>query len=146
MSIPFSQYLEQLEIMFDHQKVAEAERKISFLAACSTEVYSELKLLFPGKNVRELELKEMTDALKKRFDQTENDLVQRIRFYARVQKPNERAVDFVLAVKQLAEFCNFGNFKDTAIRDKLLCGIQSKQLQERLLDEDDLTLALKLNA
>ncbi|XP_058814853.1 uncharacterized protein LOC131678636 [Topomyia yanbarensis] len=37
--------------------------------------------------------------------------------------------------------CHFGEFKDMAIRDKLVCGISDKDLQQRLFDEEDLTLA-----
>lgn len=140
-NITFSQYLDQLEWIYLHQKVEPEDRKTTFLASCGTAVYSELRLLFPGQDLKDIDYKDLTEALRKRFDKSESDLVQRIKFYARVQKPNERAVDFILAVKQLAEYCQFGSFKETAIRDKLLCGILSKQLQERLLDEDDLTLA-----
>lgn len=140
-SITFSQYLDQLEWIYLHQKVADGDKKTTFLASCGTAVYSELRLLYPGRNLKDIEYKDLTDSLRKRFDKSESDLVQRIKFYARVQKPGEKAVDFILAVKQLAEYCKFDTFKETAIRDKLLCGISSKQLQERLLDEEDLTLA-----
>lgn len=140
-AIPFSQYLEQLNWVLLHQKIPADEHKATFLASCGTEVYSELKLLFPGKDLANIELKELTDSLKKRYDRSESDLVQRVKFYARSQKPGERAVDFVLSVKQLAEYCNFGNFKDMAIRDRLVCGVSNKQLQERLLDEEELTLS-----
>ncbi|XP_058445754.1 uncharacterized protein LOC131426939 [Malaya genurostris] len=141
-TIPFAQFLEQLDWVFAHHKVTSPEeQKVSFLATCSREVYSELKLLFPGKDLKTVSFKEITDALKKRYDKTESDLIQRYKFYQRVQGPNESAEDFILAVKLQAEMCDFGEFKDMAIRDKLVCGISNKELQQRLFDEEDLTLA-----
>ncbi|XP_058448914.1 uncharacterized protein LOC131428872 [Malaya genurostris] len=140
-TIPFAQFLEQLYWVFAHHKVTSPEeQKVSFLATCSREVYSELTLLFPGKDLKTVSFKEITDALKKRYDKTESDLIQRYKFYQRVQGPNE-SEDFILAVKLQAEMCDFGEFKDMAIRDKLVCGISNKDLQQRLFDEEDLTLA-----
>ncbi|EAT47779.1 AAEL001117-PA [Aedes aegypti] len=141
-TIPFSQYLEQMEWVFIDNKMADAnEQKASFLAACGKEVYSELKLLFPGKDLKTVSFKEITDSLKKRYDKTESDMIQRFKFYQRVQGPTESAEDFILAVKLQAELCEFGEFKDIAIRDKLVCGIRDPDVQQRLFDEEALTLA-----
>ncbi|XP_058816781.1 uncharacterized protein LOC131680076 [Topomyia yanbarensis] len=141
-TIPFAQFLEQLDWVFAHHKVtSEEDQKVSFLATCSREVYSELKLLFPGRDLKTVSFKEITGALRKRYDKTESDLIQRYKFYQRVQGPSESAEDFILAVKLQAEMCHFGEFKDMAIRDKLVCGISDKDLQQRLFDEEDLTLA-----
>ncbi|XP_062704094.1 uncharacterized protein K02A2.6-like [Aedes albopictus] len=141
-TIPFSQYLEQMEWIFIDNKMADPdEQKASFLAACGKEVYSELKLLFPGKDLKTVSFKEITDALKKRYDKTESDMIQRYKFYQRVQGSTESAEDFILAVKLQAEMCEFGEFKDIAIRDKLVCGIRDPDVQQRLFDEEGLTLA-----
>lgn len=47
----------------------------------------------------------------------------------------------MLDVKHLAEHCGFGEFKDRAIRDVLVIGINDRKLQKRLFDEDDLSVA-----
>ncbi|XP_062538876.1 uncharacterized protein K02A2.6-like [Armigeres subalbatus] len=141
-TIPFSQYLEQMDWIFIDNKMTDAnEQKASFLAACGKDVYSELKLLFPGKDLKLVSFKEITDALKKRYDKTESDMIQRYKFYQRMQGSTESAEDFILAVKLQAEMCEFGEFKDIAIRDKLVCGIRDPDVQQRLFDEEGLTLA-----
>lgn len=58
-----------------------------------------------------------------------------------IQSESEAAEDFILRVKLQAESCEFGAFKETAIRDKLVMGVQDKQIQQRLIEEEDLTLA-----
>ena len=140
-TIPFTQFLEQLEWVFTHHKVEdENEKNVSFLVSCSKEVYSELKLLFPGQDLKNVSFKSITDTLKGRYDKAESSLVQRVKFYRRAQGINESAEDFILAVKLQAELCNFGQFTDMAIRDILVCGVKDKDLHSRLLDEEDPSL------
>ncbi len=47
--------------------------------------------------------------------------------------------DFVAALRQLARKCEFCTFLDQAIRDKLVCGLQSESIQRKLLTEEGLT-------
>ncbi|XP_062710511.1 uncharacterized protein K02A2.6-like isoform X1 [Aedes albopictus] len=140
-SIPFSQYLEQLEFLFEHNNYSEDKYKISFLAVCGTEVFNQVKLLFPGQNVRDLTYRQITDELKKRYDKKDSDVIHTYRFWTRRQGQHEKSEDFVLSIKQLAELCGFGAFKDRAIRDALVIGTYDRQLQKRLFDEEDLTAA-----
>ena len=42
-------------------------------------------------------------------------------------------------MRQLATKCQFGNFLDQAIRDKLVCSLRSEAIQRKLLTEDGLT-------
>lgn len=67
-SIPFSQYLEQLEWLFQHNNYTEEKYKTSFLAICGTDVFSHLKLLFPGISLKDLTYKQITDKLKQHYD------------------------------------------------------------------------------
>lgn len=111
------------------------------MAVCGTEVFNQIKLLFPGQNVSDLTYKQITDALEKRYDKKDSDVIHTYKFWTRRQAQHEKSEDFVLAVKQLAELCDFGDFKDRAIRDALVIGTYDRQLQKRLFDEDDLTAA-----
>lgn len=140
-AIPFAQYVEQLEWLFVHNNYTEDRYKASFLAVCGTEVYSQLKLLFPGQNFKDIAYKDMVEALKKRYDRKESEVIHSFKFWTRKQGQYEKSIDFVLNVKHLAEDCDFGAFKDRAIRDVLVIGINDRQLQKRLFDEDDLTAA-----
>ena len=45
------------------------------------------------------------------------------------------------ALWKLAEKCEFGEFLDQALRDKLVCGIRNETIQRRLLTEKELTAA-----
>ncbi|XP_062535711.1 uncharacterized protein LOC134204921 [Armigeres subalbatus] len=140
-SIPFAQYVEQLEYVFLNNNVPEERYKTSFLAVCGVTVFSEIKKLFPGQDVKTLSYQQITEQLKKRFDKCDSEVINSYKFWSRRQSRNEKSEDFVIAVKVLAEQCGFGTFKDRAIRDLLVIGVYNREIQKRLCDEDDLTAA-----
>ncbi|XP_062703656.1 uncharacterized protein K02A2.6-like [Aedes albopictus] len=104
-------------------------------------VYSELKLLYPNTDLNTIAYRDMISKLKARFDKVAPDIIQRLNFNNRMQQKDESVEDFVLAVKLQAEFCTFGDYKSIAIRDRVIAGIRDKALQQRLLNEENLTLA-----
>lgn len=140
-STSFSQYVEQIEWIFIINKIPDDEKLAYFLGLCGRETYSELKLLHPGVDLATKTYESIIDSLKRRFDKVDTDMFQRYKFYNMVQGESEAAEDFILKVKLQAESCEFGAFKETAIRDRLVMGVLDKQVQQRLLEEEDLTLA-----
>ncbi|XP_062558594.1 uncharacterized protein LOC134223466 [Armigeres subalbatus] len=140
-SIPFAQYVEQLEYVFLNNNVPETKYKTSFLAVCGVTVFSEIKKLFPGAEVKNLTYQQIIEALKKRFDKCDSEVIHSYKFWSRRQGRSEKSEDFVIAVKVLAEQCGFGTFKDRAIRDLLVIGVYNRDLQKKLCDEDDLSAA-----
>ncbi|XP_058449047.1 uncharacterized protein LOC131429009 [Malaya genurostris] len=138
-SIPFAQYIEQLEYVFINNNVPEQKYKTSFLAVCGVTVFSEIKKLFPGHDIKNLTYQQITESLKKRFDKCDSEVIHSYKFWSRRQGKYEKSEDFVIAVKVLAEQCGFGTFKDRAIRDLLVIGVYNRDIQKRLCDEDDLT-------
>ncbi|XP_055606015.1 uncharacterized protein K02A2.6-like [Uranotaenia lowii] len=66
--------------------------------------------------------------------------MNRYKFSKRDQGVDEMGENFILAVKLLAENCNFKEFKDEAIRDRLVFGMREKELQYKILMEDDISL------
>ena len=58
----------------------------------------------------------------------------------RRQHESERVAQFVVELKRQALKCEFGTFLEEALRDRLVCGLKSVQIQKKLLAERDLTL------
>lgn len=65
----------------------------------------------------------------------------RHKFFSRDQKDQESFEDYVRNLKILANACEFGDLKDSLIRDRIVCGIEDTNLKEKLLRIRDLTLA-----
>ena len=69
-----------------------------------------------------------------------NETVERFKFFSRSQNPGESQEKFITDLKLLATTCNFGDLKDSLVRDRIICGIQDRQLREELLKIPDLDL------
>ena len=75
-----------------------------------------------------------------------NVIIERYKFNTRTQQKDETADQYVTELKLIAKNCNFGSLGDELIRDRLVYGINSERVKERLLREEELTLlkALKI--
>lgn len=69
-----------------------------------------------------------------------NETVERYRFFSKSQGAEQSIDNYVTELRMLAKTCNFGEIKDSLIRDRIVCGINNEGLRERLLREKDLTL------
>ena len=69
-----------------------------------------------------------------------NETVVGFKFFSRTQDPGESQEKFVTDLKLLATTCNFGDLKDSLVRDRIIFGIQDRQLREELLKIPDLDL------
>jgi len=56
-----------------------------------------------------------------------------------VQYESATALAYLTQLKQIAEFCNYGDSLNEVLRDRLVCGIAHSQWQKCLLSKDDLT-------
>ena len=86
------------------------------------------------------------DAFDKHCNPKKNETVERYKFFSRFQNPGESLEKFITDLKLLATTCNFGDLKDSLVRDRIICGIQDKQLREDLLKDPCLDLQRCLDA
>ena len=70
-----------------------------------------------------------------------NETYERYIFYIRNQQQGESVEQFVTDLKLKAKTCAFGDMTDSMIRDRIVLGIASQRVRERLLREDNLNLA-----
>ena len=47
--------------------------------------------------------------------------------------------EYIVVLKELLNHCEFGDFLNEALRDRLVCGLYKESIQKRLLSEPDLT-------
>jgi len=91
--------------------------------------------------------KELVDALKDHHEPKLSEIVQRCKFNSMVRQPGESVSTFVSQLRSLAEHCNFGTAAvlQDMLRDRLVCGINSPQMQQQLLAKKDLTFESALS-
>ncbi|GFN86919.1 hypothetical protein PoB_001342500 [Plakobranchus ocellatus] len=74
-----------------------------------------------------------------------NIILERYKFNSRVQKPDETVDQFVVDLRQMAKTCQFGVLEEDMVRDRIVVGMYSKTMKERLLRESDLTFKIALD-
>lgn len=70
--------------------------------------------------------------------QKTNEVYERFVFYQRNQKENEPFDSFLMDIKKLVRTCEFGNMEENMLRDRIVMGVHSKQLQTKLLEASNL--------
>ena len=54
-------------------------------------------------------------------------------------EPQELIATYVAALRELSEYCNYGDRLHEMLRDRLMCGVNHDTIQRKLLAETDLT-------
>eukprot|EP00118_Oscarella_pearsei_P022446 m.259638 g.259638 ORF g.259638 m.259638 type:complete len:238 (+) comp40426_c1_seq4:2210-2923(+) len=69
-----------------------------------------------------------------------NVTFERHLFFTRDQQQGESIDRYVTDLRKLANTCDFGQVKDSLIRDRLVCGLLNRKVREQLLTTSNLTL------
>ncbi|XP_055599174.1 uncharacterized protein K02A2.6-like [Uranotaenia lowii] len=136
----FSQYAERFEHFFEFNQTPDERKRSLFITLSGPIIFNELKLLYPGQNLNTVNYNDMIARLKARFDKEDTDVVQCFKLESRIQTEDETVESFILDLKLIASQCDLGDYKEKAIRNRILVGIRDKDLQRELLKQDRLTL------
>ena len=63
----------------------------------------------------------------------ENTIYERYGFFSRKQENGESIDHHVTVLKTMSNTCEFGDLKESLIRDRVVFGIQDNSVRERLL-------------
>ena len=69
-------------------------------------------------------------------------IAERYKFHKAEQRESESIRDYLATLQRLAETCEFGGYREEAIRDRFVCGLKTRTIQRKLLGEAELTLKL----
>ncbi|XP_037505811.1 uncharacterized protein K02A2.6 [Rhipicephalus sanguineus] len=88
------------------------------------------------------------DLVKAKFDshfvQARNVVYESACFNRREQEPSETVDQYVTALYNMADRCDYGDLRDRLIRDRFVLGLRDKKLCEALQMDANLTLAMAL--
>ena len=101
------------------------------------EIYDRMAFEAPAS---ERSLSQVLVAFDTHYNTNKNETVERFKVFSRSQEPGDSQEKFVTDLKLLATTCNYGDLKDSLVRDWIICGIQDRQLCEELLKIPDLDL------
>ncbi|XP_075539321.1 uncharacterized protein LOC142574008 [Dermacentor variabilis] len=130
-------YLLRLEAFFEGNGITEEKKRALLVAGLSTRTVAVVSGRCAPTKVNEL-YNEALDILQKHFSPSPNEIVQSYKF-SRNQMPGEAVRDFLVAIRQLADTCNFGTSLDSMLRDRIVCGMQDNSVSRQLLSKASLT-------
>ena len=67
-------------------------------------------------------------------------ITEHFHFHRCNQGSGESVTEYVVELRRLATHCQFGEYLDEALRDRLVCGMRNTATQKRLLSEPELSL------
>ena len=95
------------------------------------------------------EEQEKVEPLLKKFEEycmpKTNVTLERYKFNSRYQKGEELIDEYLTELKKLSQNCNFGHLENELLKDRIVVGVNSSTLKERMLREYDLTLEKALD-
>ena len=134
------EYFERIELFFEVHKIASGKKVAHFLSNIGPKTYTVLKSLTTPTLPAECELRRLKEVLVQHYKPTPLIIAERFAFHKRDQLPEEKVNDFLIELRRLARSCDFGDFLEQTLRDRLVCGLANTSVQKRLLTEKNLTL------
>jgi hypothetical protein len=143
----FEDFKDQLTFFFEANNVVSASQKRAvFLSCTGTHTYALAKKLCAPDRPGAKTFDELIAIMSSHFIPTACVWVERDRFDARVQGPDETFKDFLADLRQLAEKCKFEVLEQALLR-QVLRGMRNLSLKEQLfsLKYEDLTLQVAVD-
>ena len=118
-----------------------AKKRAILLSVCGAETFHLIKSLLAPVKPETKSFQEIVELVEKHHNPEPSATVQRYKFHCRCRQPGETVSQYVAGLRRIAEHCKFGDYLESVLCDRLVCGIQDSRIQRRLLGEPDLTFA-----
>ena len=102
----------------------DSKQRHLLLALIGNSTFKLLTNLVAPKKPGELSYKEICEQLEKHFSPKPIKIAERFRFYSRQQQSEETVAEYLAELRKLAINCEFGNFLEDALCDRLVCGLK----------------------
>ncbi|UYV60875.1 K02A2.6-like, partial [Cordylochernes scorpioides] len=137
----FETFYERLEQFLILEEAGDEKKKAYLLTLMGSKTYGVLKNLCSPILPKDKTFDNLINILKRHFSPKRSIVVERFIFFKRMQLKEESISDYLVEIKRLASSCNFGNFLEDSLRDKMVCGLYNAKIQNRILSEGDISLA-----
>ena len=136
----WSLYTESLGQLFVANDIADDKKKVAvLLTVVGTRAYELLHSLLAPTLASEKSYDELVKALQEHLNPKPLVIAEQFRFHHRNQQ-GETVAQYMAVLRKHSELCDFGDYLEQAIRDRLVCGLRSEIVQRKLLSEKHLTL------
>ena len=137
-------YIERVHLFFAANEIPDKKTVAVFHSTIGGKTYELLRNLVSPKPPESLKLLELTDILKLHYEPQPLVIAERFHFHRRFQTADESIAEFMAQLRRLSQHCDFQDYFEQALRDRLVCGLRNEGIHRRLLAEAKLTLARAL--
>ena len=134
-------YLERVQLFFEANGIKDDKQVPVFLTVIGSTTYALLSNLVSPDKPKEKSFQQLAEVLRRHFDPKPLVIAERFHFHRREQASGVSINDYVAELRRLATHCDFGDYLEQVLRDRLVCGIRHENTQKRLLSEADLSLS-----
>lgn len=120
-------------------------RKAAILLNCIGADAQELYFNILSKDEDSQKYEEVLKAFDDYFTPKQNEVINAFIFNNRKQEEGESFDNFYTQIKKLVKNCAYNDMEDRMLRDRIVMGISDKNLQQKLLEVNDLTLDKAVN-
>jgi hypothetical protein len=133
-------YVERLNCFFAANEIESDVRKVNILLSiCGAKTYELIRSLVSPDLPNTRAFDELISLVSSHYNPKPSVIVQRFQFNTRLQNEGELISSFVSELRKLAEHCEFGNYRNDMIRDRLVVGVKNIRIQRCLLADSGLT-------
>lgn len=129
---------------FTTHAIEKERKKALVLTRIGQAAYSKLKTLVSPTPMADLTLQQIVEKLASHYKSDIIEIEEGFKFFKRVQGEKEDVTVYMAGLQQAAKNCNFGTYLDTALCDKLVCGLRDTVIQWEQLCIQKLTLGQAL--
>ena len=135
--IPNKTYVERINFYFVANNVTqEAEKKAILLTEMGEKAYLVIRNLLVPSTLGEAMFNQIVTLMQEHTKPTPSVIVQGFKFNTRDRQPNESIANFMVALREIAQYCNYGQ---RLTKCCLVSGVRNAVIQKKLLAEKDLT-------
>ena len=128
-------YQKRLEVWLKANKIADTDKSDVFLALIGPEPFELLVSYLSPEDPTTKTYEELTKILADHYKFQRNEISERIEFKDRKQNPGESVSDFIVDLKRLSRYCNFGTNLHTQLRDAFVGGLREPAIRRKLLSQ-----------
>ena len=137
LAYAWKKWREEITLYLDlATKTDEKERKVKLflylIGSKGREIYGTMQFETEEKDRT---LDELIQSFGEYCDPRKNETVERHKFFTRNQESGETFDKYLTELRLLEKTCDFGTLSDSLLRDRIVCGLSSSTLRERLLRE-----------
>ena len=141
---PGHNYKERFDFHYTMNQISEGCKIALFLSRIGRDAFAKLKTLANPTVFTDLSLEQIVATMSQHYKRETVEIAECFKFFKRAQQDMEGAAQYIAEFRKLAKTCNFGEYLDTTLREKLVCGLKDHKTQKELLCMQDLTLSMAI--